>query len=170
MNRNLYKVGLGPLMEAQWIHQDLAHVIGTEPPFDVKSVAEHFGLTVDAYPFRSIPGCLVALGPGLGYAIGVNRRHSRERRRWTLAHELYHYLEHRHHVDVLVCSEAPPPEMVQREDEANVFAAELLMPEPWVRYLWAGHVGRCAEGFRVSVTAMRRRLEELSMLNRRRPF
>ena len=169
MNRTLYKVGLAPRHEAEWIHRDLRQIIGVEPPFDVKAIAEHFGLAVDAFPFVSINGCLVDLGPALGHAIGVNRRHGRARRRWTVAHELYHYLAHRWHLSVLVCSNDSPPEMLALEDEANAFAAELLMPPAWVSSWWSrtGHVARCAEPFGVSVTAMRFRLEELRLVRRR---
>jgi Zn-dependent peptidase ImmA (M78 family) len=44
------------------------------------------------------------------------------------------------------------------EREANVFAAELLMPEPAVREAWAGDADACAASFGVSGEAMRWRL------------
>jgi Zn-dependent peptidase ImmA (M78 family) len=46
------------------------------------------------------------------------------------------------------------------EREANVFAAELLMPEPAVREAWdeLGDVASCAARFDVSPTAMQWRL------------
>ena len=41
-----------------------------------------------------------------------------------------------------------------QEREANVFAAELLMPEPAVRSVWAGSIPKCATMFGVSEEAM----------------
>ena len=166
---SLLKVGLGPRLEAERIHRELEHLVGLMPPFDLLSVCGHFGLEVDAYPFRSdINGALVCVDDR--HYIVVNRLHRRERRRWSAAHELAHYLVHRHRLTPIVCSEAPPHDMVEMEIEANAFAAELLMPPAWVSSWWSrtGHVARCAEPFGVSVTAMRLRLEELRLVRRRR--
>ena len=157
-------------MEAERIHRQIPHVIGTEPPFDVKAVAEHYGLAVDAYPFKTITGCLVNLGPGQGHAIGVNRRHNRGRRRFTVAHELYHYLAHRQLIPVLACSGSSGQNTRTQEIEANAFAAELLAPEPLVRDYWQryGKVPKLAEEFGLSVQAMRARVEELGYIKTRR--
>ena len=87
--------------------------------------------------------------------------------RFTIAHEIGHWVCH--------CLEgrAPSPEpsycrpvdltdAADRalEREANVFAAELLMPEPAVREAWEelGDVAACAARFDVSPTAMQWRL------------
>ena len=87
--------------------------------------------------------------------------------RFTIAHEIGHWLCH--------CLEgrAPTPkpsycravdltESAERrlEREANVFAAELLMPEPSVREAWEelGDPNACAARFDVSPTAMQWRL------------
>ena len=60
---------------------------------------------------------------------------------------------------VLNAAEAP-------RDEANVFAAELLMPEPAVRAAWdeLGDVGACAARFDVSPTAMHWRLYSAALI------
>jgi Zn-dependent peptidase ImmA (M78 family) len=50
------------------------------------------------------------------------------------------------------------PEAKALEREANVFAAELLMPEPEVRTAWSGDVTATAERFGVSAEAMQWRL------------
>jgi hypothetical protein len=87
--------------------------------------------------------------------------------RFTIAHEIGHWVCH--------CLEgrAPSPEPSycrpvdltegadrRLEREANVFAAELLMPEPVVRQAWEelGDVAACAARFDVSPTAMQWRL------------
>ena len=67
------------------------------------------------------------------YTIRVNRNEARERQRFTIAHELAHYLLHRHVIDsspdgitdnVLYRSGASD----QIEREANRLAADLVMP------------------------------------------
>ncbi len=67
------------------------------------------------------------------YIIRVNRNEARERQRFTIAHELAHYLLHRHVIDsspdgitdnVLYRSGAPE----RMEYEANRLAADLVMP------------------------------------------
>lgn len=67
------------------------------------------------------------------YVIRVNRNEARQRQRFTIAHELAHYLLHRHIIDsspdgimdnVLYRSGAPE----RIEYEANRLAADLVMP------------------------------------------
>jgi Zn-dependent peptidase ImmA (M78 family) len=53
------------------------------------------------------------------------------------------------------------------EREANVFAAELLMPEPLVRSQFAGSSIECAEAFGVSHEAMCWRLYNLGLVSER---
>ncbi len=67
------------------------------------------------------------------YIIRVNRNEARERQRFTIAHELAHYLLHRHVIDSLpdgitdnVLYRSGAPERI--EYEANRLAAELVMP------------------------------------------
>ena len=87
--------------------------------------------------------------------------------RFTIAHEIGHWVCH--------CLEGRAPEMEPSycrpvdltdaadralEREANVFAAELLMPEETVRTAWSalGDISACAARFDVSPTAMQWRL------------
>jgi Zn-dependent peptidase ImmA (M78 family) len=86
-----------------------------------------------------LSGFLIRGASKSGVAIGVNKSHSPNRKRFTIAHELGHFLLHegeRVHVDDDKSSGYP----VWRRDknssvgtddhekEANLFAAELLMP------------------------------------------
>lgn len=70
---------------------------------------------------------------GDSYVIRVNRFESKERQRFTLAHELAHFLLHKHLVDASetgitdnVLYRSGEPETV--EFEANRLAADLVMP------------------------------------------
>lgn len=67
------------------------------------------------------------------YVIRVNRNEARERQRYTIAHELAHYLLHKEIIDSLpdgitdnVLYRSGAPERI--EFEANRLAAEIVMP------------------------------------------
>lgn len=64
--------------------------------------------------------------PGLPAIIFVRKGQSADRRRFTLAHELAHLILHE-----------SPDDLARAEKEANVFAQELLFPEPFARK-WIG--------------------------------
>ena len=145
---------------------------GEELPVPVESIAEDLlGLRVEERFDIDCSGMLlpaerrIVLNAG-ERATGRNDPPLR-RFRFTIAHEIGHWVCH--------CLEgkAPDPEpsycrpvdltdAADRvlEREANVFAAELLMPEPAVREAWdeLEDVAACATRFDVSPTAMQWRL------------
>ncbi len=113
--------------------------------------------------------------------IGINALHHPNRQRFTIAHECGHLVLHREqvtrevHVDkafpMLMRDAVSAASVDPMEIEANLFAAELLMPE----YLLAGELGdstfdidddaavtALARRFRVSMSAMQFRLGNLS--------
>jgi Zn-dependent peptidase ImmA (M78 family) len=112
---------------------------------------------------------------GNGYLIRINRNEARERQRFTIAHELAHYLLHRELIDrspdgitdnVLYRSGAP--ETV--EYEANRLAADLVMPMQLVQrrldedfggVVTDATIEGLADAFEVSKAAMEIRLSTL---------
>jgi hypothetical protein len=136
---------------------------GEEIPVPVESIAEDLlGLQVSEAELE----CSGLLVPA-ERRIWINAAEARQapgRRRFTIAHELGHWvcqvLEGRW--QPVFCREVEaggngyPP----LEREANVFAAELLMPEPAVRGAWDDtyDVGACSRRFGVSSSAMQWRL------------
>lgn len=94
-------------------------------PVDVKKVAEKFGLVVVEFDFvDSISGVLKKDRN----VIGVNKKHSKVRQRFTIAHELGHFLlghDIGKNEDILDDDSEKP---MHKEREANIFASELLMP------------------------------------------
>jgi Zn-dependent peptidase ImmA (M78 family) len=112
---------------------------------------------------------------GEGYVIKVNRNEARERQRFTIGHELAHYLLHRHIIDrspngitdnVLYRSGEPE----QIEYEANRLAADLVMPLPLVErklrddfggLITEATIESLAGSFDVSKAAMEIRLSTL---------
>jgi Zn-dependent peptidase ImmA (M78 family) len=107
-------------------------------------------------------------------------RRSPGRRRFTIAHEIGHLVLHvpaskeafyDRPTDIREIDESPPgeelPEPRRREREANVFARELLMPEPLVSeqaHATGFNLPALANRFEVSVPAMRLRLRLLKLL------
>jgi IrrE N-terminal-like domain len=157
---------------------------GETLPVPLEDIADsHFGLLVrDVSDLAVAPGA-PSLGPDQSLSglllpdlgeVWVNAHEAREwpgRRRFTIAHELGHWCMHRDRHDPVYCrstiveaAEAPDPDerppLPSHEEEANAFAAALLMParlvqehyEPGCEF-WA-----LCERFGASGAAMGRRL------------
>lgn len=110
--------------------------------------------------------------------IGINQTHHPNRQRFTIAHELGHYLLHRDistvFVDAVYHRDDESSEGTKlQEIEANAFAAELLIPETMVREQF-GHqpiadvddalIRRLAARFEVSAQALTIRLTTLGLI------
>ncbi len=116
----------------------LASVGLDAPPVDVEKVAESLGFLVTRFPFpEGTSGATVI--DGTARTIGVNERHYPTRQRFTIAHELGHYVgghEDYHVYDSKTHMEQGLPRWAhpgfQQEREADEFAAELLMPQPFL--------------------------------------
>lgn len=97
-----------------------------------------------------------------GYVIRVNRNEARERQRFTIGHELAHFLLHRDVIDAspngitdTVLYRSGEPERI--EFEANRLAADIVMPMELVeRELQEGFGGRITEA---SIEALANRFE-----------
>jgi Zn-dependent peptidase ImmA (M78 family) len=135
----------------------------TALPIDVHAAAAHCGLQVrtrDDLP-EQISGLLYR---GSEWpVIAVNGRNSPSRRRFTIAHEIWHWKCDAGAVKLHV--DAVDDEQLWSERVANAFAAELLMPETLLRDEHARNSDRRALCWRfgVSNTALARRLQELGL-------
>lgn len=87
-----------------------------EAPVDVERIARVEGLAIERRELGDLDGQLV------GSRIEVNAGHSLVRQRFTIAHELGHFVMHREH---------GPHEHSERD--ADVFAAALLIPPDMLR-------------------------------------
>jgi Zn-dependent peptidase ImmA (M78 family) len=105
---------------------------------------------------------------GDGRAIELNGPVSERRRRFTIAHEIGHFVLH----PGRVAPERGGPTNVasgRQEREADAFAAELLMPEHLVRQATleeGADPRRLADRFEVSEQAMTIRLQRLGLVER----
>ena len=122
------------------------------------------------------PACLDKLvKAAIATLLNVNRFETKERQRYTIAHELAHFLLHRDLIDSLedgltdnILYRSGAPEHI--EFEANRLAADILMPSDTVRQRLVEYGGQVTEAviadvakyFRVSKAAMEIRLSNLT--------
>lgn len=136
-----------------------------EPPINVVSLANMLGVRVyDAAWPEHISGKIQKdkdKGGTSGFAIFVNKDHPETRKRFTIAHELAHYILHEPHIgdglfdDAMYRSGLPE----SKEYQANRMAADILMPWAHLRPLIGKlSLSELAKKFNVSQEAMNIRL------------
>lgn len=133
-------------------------LIELDPNLELKRVPLRDG--VDAY--------IREIGTGR-FEIGVNSKHSLTRQKFSMAHEYAHYRLHQGNLAELAEGER----ILHRSDEWNVleqqannFAAEILMPEEIFREeirRTGGEISELAKRFGVSTLALRYRAKNLGM-------
>jgi IrrE N-terminal-like domain len=139
-------------------------------PVDLEGMAEALGLSVNVN--ASLPpdvsGRIIRGGSSAsGYHIDVNATHSANRKRFTLAHEIAHFLLHRDLIGDGIDDNALYRSRLSDdfEVEANKLAARMLMPAPVVRNVYRAvrSLVGLTGAFQVSEDAMRIRLKELGL-------
>lgn len=134
-------------------------------PVDIKEIAEFLGLEV-SYELmeKDISGYLEFKNGS--WVVGVNAQQHSSRQRFTIAHEIAHYVLHRNPNEKVVdfTFARRNEEQHPRERQADEFAAQLLMPEDSVRDAIAQgqtSLEQLAQEFEVSGLAMRYRVQSL---------
>lgn len=124
---------------------------------------------------KEISGSILKNDKSDGYVIYVNEKNSRARQRFTIAHEIGHYisflcgshskkeLEANGGLEDYAISYRKSGHHSEAEREANLIAAELLMPQERVEQLLERGLTpeEMAEKFYVSISAMTMRIKEL---------
>ncbi len=141
----------------------LALVECKEAPVPIEDIADKVGLKVVHFDFpNEVSGVLKKDKK----AIGVNKNHHPLRQRFTVAHELGHFLlGHEGHEEEFVDDKFDRPFPVERE--ANLFASFVLMPKDWVTNSAKKNnldISSLAKEFKVSEQAMTIRLLELNLI------
>ena len=137
--------------------------VSPPPPVDVVKIAKDWGLAVEyVLRPRGLHGRLILERA----VIEVASRDHPNRQRFTLAHELGHYVLEHNPVFTDADSHSFEAPRGINESEANYFAAALLMPDEWVRKDWSNlqDAARMADLYQTSPEAMWRRLEELRLI------
>lgn len=149
-------------------------------PIDLKMIAEHYGIRISEAPNDDHLSGLLLKSNGKTI-IGVNSLHHKNRKRFTIAHELGHYCLHQSDtfvdkIDDLELLKFRHDSLPQTEEEreANTFAAALLMPAD----ILTEHFNRLkdvvndleellnllSKKYEVSIEAMRYRLLNLNLV------
>jgi Zn-dependent peptidase ImmA (M78 family) len=160
---------------------ELLEKVGIDrPAVPVDLIAEHLGLEIVRSDLGADVSGILVVDDGHG-VIGVNESHVLVRQRFTIAHEIAHFVLHRDQLPVFIDTQQRQFAAAfrdadsatgekRREVEANAFAAALLMPEIFLRQEIKtvapdleddAVVAVLAERFKVSKTAMSFRLENV---------
>ncbi len=136
-------------------------------PIDVVALAHDLGINVySASESKNLSGKIIRdskLGGASGYAIFVNGDDSPTRQRFTIAHEIAHFVLHKDEIgdgiveDTLYRSGLSN----KKEVEANKFAADILMPWHLINLAMrepVSNIQELATRFHVSQSAMSIRL------------
>ena len=154
-------------------HREVLEDYSTEHPVKLGALANALGLSIKVSSMGTGASGQIRNEDG-NYVIRVNRYEARERQRFTIAHELAHFLLHRHIIDssedgikdnVLYRSGKPE----HMEFEANRLGSEIVMPAALVtqKFEQLGGVAsddvieQLATTFEVSKSAMEIRLGTL---------
>ena len=108
---------------------------GSKVPVDVRSIIEAYNISIHEEELEGTVSGILMINEKTTNLV-INNNHHWSRQRFTLAHELGHFLLHKDTATVFI-DESPlffrdlksAHSINQKEVEANAFAAELLMPE-----------------------------------------
>lgn len=155
-----------------------------QPAVPVERIARKLGLHVERANLGDDVSGLLVVQDGRG-VIGVSANQVPARQRFTIAHEIGHFLLHRDKMPVFIDKQFFKPYLAAFRDkrsssgedklerEANAFAAELLMPADMVRMAVVelkvdvaddDIVDELAKQFEVSRQAMSFRIANLALL------
>jgi len=142
--------------------------IKVSPYVDVEAIAKALGISVRYEALANdFSGTLKKNASENNWIITVEKRHHKNRQRYTIAHELAHFCLHRHlkdHFEDLVFFRGG--DISKEEFQANDFASAILMPEDAFREKISSgktSIEDLSKDFNVSSLALRIRAKTLGM-------
>ncbi|QBY00281.1 ImmA/IrrE family metallo-endopeptidase [Rhodophyticola sp. CCM32] len=156
-------------------HRALIEEFQANESVAVGALAQRLGLRIKVANLGPGNSGQISRNADGGYIIKVNRFEAKERQRFTIAHEIAHFLLHRDIIDAspegirdTVLYRSGAPENI--EYQANRLAADILMPRGSVERRLGELGGRVSEGvievlaqdFKVSKGAMEIRLQNVA--------
>jgi Zn-dependent peptidase ImmA (M78 family) len=140
-------------------------------PLDVEALIKTLGITVTREDFDyDISGYIEKRAND--WFIGLNSHQNERRQRFTMAHELAHFVLHKKYVEKNKIEEQillRSNDTNKREKEANDYASNLLMPKKsFADFLSTGNktIEDLADCFNVSIAAARYRAVKLGYLDK----
>ncbi|MEQ8396551.1 ImmA/IrrE family metallo-endopeptidase [Thalassobaculum sp.] len=134
-------------------------------PVDVHAIARNLGLRIRSLDLGENVGGRIKRAWSGGYEVHVNERDHPRRQRFTIAHEIAHFVMHRDLIGDGITEDAlfrGPWGDPHVETQANRLAADILMPYFLIQIYWLRaerSVDQLARRFDVSKQAMEIRLE-----------
>lgn len=142
-------------------------------PLDIYAVVKkifHIEIKEDKFG-KNVSGFLERIGEK--WCIFINQNESNLRKRFTIAHELGHFVKHR---DKYMISGSSIPDLIFFRDntidpiekEANDFAADLLMPKDvFIEKIKSGYntLDKLSEAFQLSTSAVKYRAYKLGLIS-----
>ncbi|WFU47311.1 ImmA/IrrE family metallo-endopeptidase [Sinorhizobium terangae] len=152
---------------------DVARQVGYEPGADLIPIVKQLGGRIavnDVWDVSDATSGSITVEENGSFVIALASHTGMERDRFTIAHELGHYVLHylwpRHNGKSVGAMEARRYGSGRVEWEANWFAAGFLMPAELFKSAWVeldGVLGELADRFGVSTEAARIRAETLGL-------
>jgi Zn-dependent peptidase ImmA (M78 family) len=149
-------------------------------PVDVYLIAQMYDVSIQEREMEDAISGMLAITDGRAIIV-VNKDHAPRRQRFTIAHELGHFFLHRNSTNVFIDvspiyfrNRLSSEGTNLREQEANRFAAELLMPAHLLREkvhhkpidaMDDDAVSCLADEFQVSVQSLTIRLTNLNLIS-----
>ena len=142
----------------------------TQAPVDLERVAASLDFNILPFPFPDKRRGMVLIENG-NKTIGVNKNHPLTLQRFTISHELGHYLNgHQHFDNQFINDESKYYDPhYQQEKEADAFAAELLMPKDFLEKDLSElglEIDKLTEKYQVSEQALWIRLTTLRLADK----
>ena len=143
------------------------------PPVDINNILQHLGINLLPYAFPEKVSAILLKENNM-FVVGVNDKHHPNRQRFSIAHEIGHYLLG-HYRDVFVDTTEIAEgrfdilDTIQnkvQEQEANYFAGELLIPTDMIKkdFVRIHNVEEIAKLYKVSKEALWVRLLKLKLV------
>lgn len=143
-------------------------------PVDVVKIAKANGIIVyEGDLEKNISGAIRYDKETKKFEILVNKNDAKERKRFTIAHEIGHFFLHKEllisdevHIDIMYRMPNDDEEQKRREKDVDYFAGALLMNKTLLEKMYNENstIAELAELFDVSVSAMTVRLDILGLL------
>lgn len=148
----------------------------TDAPVDVEKIAKLLGFTIIESDFPDNYSGEIFIEDKVK-SIGINKNHTKKRQRFSIAHELGHYLNAHQYFDedgkMLEDTEFDYNNPIHRQEkEANMFASELLIPKEFLikdLNTFGLDIDKLTEKYQVSEQAMWIRLTSLRLAEKYPP-
>ena len=162
---------MAPKREARKLRSEAYNIDGKmRLPIDVAEIAKQLNVRVEVRELpSSVAGFIIKEESEPFPVIYVNSGDGSQRRRFTIAHELGHYIQNRYSEEIAYVDnrdELASTGTDPNERWCNAFAAELLMPESVVKKYWAEgwEFERIQKLLDVSKSALTYRLNSLGLV------